>query len=78
VLLKSLKWTQLVVAIATTAALALGLLLPGAMGILAATFGLLYVVWSVRTMSNGRLSIWLAGLSTLSVALVLSGAASGM
>lgn len=67
----TLKTLQLAVAIATTLALAAGLLWPGAMGLFLVPVGLLYVIWAARAALNRPLSIWLAFISTLTVAIFL-------
>lgn len=69
--IRTLKTLQLAVAIATTTALAAGLLWPGAMGLLLVPVGLLYVIWATRAAFDRPFSIWLAFVSTLTVALFL-------
>ncbi len=71
--LRFLKAVQLVVAIATTLLLGAGLVPPDpVVSFLLVPFGVLYVVWAVRTLYDGRWSIWLACVSTVMVAIVMS------
>lgn len=70
-LLRILKGIQLVVAIAITLATGAGWILPGVMALFVMPVLLLYLIWTVRAAFNHRLSIWLALLSTTSVAVLL-------
>ena len=76
--LRSLKWLQLAVAIAMTAASVTGLLLPGVMSLLLAPFTLLYVVWAARSVRDHRVSIWLALASTVAVAILVGALGASM
>ena len=76
-LLKLLKWMQLVLAICTT--VGLSMLLPSVEGILGVPLGCLYVIWAVRAFKDHWISKWLAFLFGLLVAafvgrVVVSGA----
>ena len=68
VLLRTLKGIQLAVAIATTLALAAGLLWPGIMGLFLVPLPLFYVIWASRAALNHSVSIWLSFAATIVVA----------
>ena len=77
-MLRSLKGLQLAVAVATTMALGAGLVWPGVMGLFVVPVAVLYVIWAVRAASNHRLSIWLALVSTITVAVFLGALGTSM
>ena len=68
-LINSLKWTQLAVAFAATLVLGAGLLLPGAMAIMALPVGFHYILAAVGAILNWRPAMWLACLASFVVAL---------
>ena len=77
--LRFLKVAQLVVAIATTLLLGAGWVPPDpVVGFLLLPFGVLYVFWAIRCLYDRRWSIWLACVSTLMVAIVMSALGGSM
>jgi hypothetical protein len=77
--LRFLKALQLVVAIATTLLLGAGLVPPDpVVSFLLVPFGVLYVFWAIRCLYDRRWSIWLACVSTIMVAIVMSALGGAM